>query len=139
MHDLAEDAPTVGPAERLHLSVEMALDLILCGMLMAGLPFLAHQLQPDLPHPILIIGLVGGGLCVLWGVLGRRGMRCRRVAITTLATVAGVFLWQAIQSWSAAATGQSKPRMVAMLMALMVVFCAALVANLAGEARRPQP
>ena len=66
-------------------------------------------------------------------------MRCRRGAMVTLAAVAGVFLWQAVQSWEASAAGESKIRMLAMLMALLVVFCVGMVANLAREGKGVHP
>jgi hypothetical protein len=50
-----------------------------------------------------------------------------------------VFLWQAVQSWGASAAGESKIRMLAMLMALLVVFCVGMVANLAREGKGVRP
>ena len=120
------------------MSLEVAFDLVLCGVLLAGLSFLARHLQPDLPRATLFAGLVGGGLCVLWGVMGRRGTRCRGAAMVTLAAVACVFVRQAVQSWEASAAVESKGRMVAALMMLLVVFCVGMLANLAQEGKGPQ-
>ena len=139
MRGLVAKAPAARPAERVRLSLEMAVDLVLCGALLAGLSLLAQHLQPDLQRATLITGLAGGGLCVLWGVLGRRGTRCRAVAMVTLAAVLCVFVRQAVQSWEASAAGESKARMVTALMTVLVVFCVGMVANLAREGKVAHP
>lgn len=126
-------------AERLRMSLEVALDLALCGVLLAGLPFLARYLQPDLRRGTLLIGCVGGGLCVLWGILGRRGVRCRWGALVTLAAVACVFVRQAVHSWTASAAVGSKGRMVAAMMMLLAVFCVGMLANLVQEEKGRPP
>ena len=64
-------------AEQAPLNLDMALELVLCGVLLAGLSLLAQHLHPELSRPTLFSGLGGGGLCVLWGVLARRTTRYR--------------------------------------------------------------
>lgn len=134
-------APAASPspaqsAERVRLSMEVALDLVLCGAFLAGLCGLAQHLQPDFQCATLVTGLVGGGLCVLWGVLGRRGTYCRGGAMATLAAVACVLVRQAVHSWAAAAAGEPKGRLVAALMMVLVAFCVGMLANVAQERRR---
>jgi hypothetical protein len=46
---------------------------------------------------------------------------------------------QAVQSWGASGEGESKGRMVAALMTVLVVFCVGMLANLARERRGPKP
>jgi hypothetical protein len=125
-------------AQRARMSAEVALDLVLCGVLLAGLSLLAEYLQPSLQRATLVTGLVGGALCVMWGVLGRRGTRCRTTAMGTLVVVACVFVHQAVQSWEAAAAIGSKGRMVAALMVVLAGFCVGMLANLARDAKGPQ-
>ena len=137
--DPAASVPPARSAERVRLSPEMAVDLVLCGALLAGLSLLAQHLQPDLQRATLITGLAGGGLCVLWGVLGRRGMHCRAGAMGMLAVVACVFARQAVLSWEAAASIGSKGRMVAALAMVLAVFCVGTLANLARGSKGPQP
>lgn len=121
------------------MSVEVAFDLVLCGALLGGLGFLAQHLQPDFQRATLFTGLAGGGLCVLWGVLGRRGTRCRGAAMVTLAAVACVLVRQAVRSWEASAAVESKGRMVAALMVVLVGFCVHMLASLVQERHGPQP
>jgi peptidoglycan/LPS O-acetylase OafA/YrhL len=121
------------------MSMEVAFDLVLCGALLVGSSFLAQRLQPDLQRVTLFTGLAGGGLCVLWGVLGRRGTRCHGCAMVTLAAAACVCVRQAVQSWNASPAIESKGRIVAALMMVLVVFCVGMLANLAQEGKGPQP
>ena len=131
--------PPAPPTERARLSLELVIDLVLCGVLLAGLSLLAQHLQPDFPRVSLLTGLVGGGLCVLWGVLGGRTARVRVGAMVTLAAVACVLVRQAVQSWEVSTRGTSNGRMVAALMTVLVVFSVGMLTNLAREGKGPQP
>ncbi len=126
-------APAARPAGSEPLSLEAAYDLVVCGLLLAGLTFLAQRLQPNLLRWTLPAGLVGGGLCVVWGVLGRRGVRCHGGALVTLVAVACLLVGQAIQSWDASAGAEPKGRMVAALMAVLVLCCAGMLGILVWE------
>lgn len=137
--DPAAGAPPARAAERVRMSLEVALDLVVCGLLLAGLSFVARHLQPDLPRLTFFTGVAGGGLCVLWGILRRCGTPCRVGAMITLAAVACVLACQAVQSWEASAEGESKGRIVTALMTVLVVFCVGMLANLVREGKGPQP
>lgn len=133
------DALSTPGAEQAPVSLELAVDLALCGGLMAGLSLLAQHLQPDFQPVTLFTGLVGGGLCVLWGVLGRRRGQCRGGAKVTLVVVACVFAFQAWQSWAASTEGESKPRIVMLMMTVLIMFCAGTLSNLSREGKRIEP
>lgn len=117
----------------------MVIDLVLCGVSLAGLSLLAQHLQPNFPRVTLLTGLVGGGLCILWGVLGGRTARVRAGAMATLAAVACVLVRQAVQSWAASTEDASNGRMVAVLMTVLVAFSVGMLTNLAREGKGPQP
>lgn len=131
--------PSAPSAERAHLSLALVIDLVLCGVSLAGLSLLAQHLQPTLPRVTLLTGLVGGGLCILWGVLGGRTARVRAGAMATLAAVACVLTRQAVQSWAASTEDASNGRMVAVLMTVLVAFSVGMLTNLAREGKDPQP
>lgn len=131
--------PSARAKERVPLSKEVALDLVLCGMLLAGLSFLAQYLQPNLQRVTWYTGLAGGGLCVLSGVLGRRGKRCRGGAMVTLVVVGGVFVWQAVQSWRTSVGDESRGRTIAALMAVLVVFSVGMLATLVRDGKQAPP
>ena len=117
----------------------LVMDLALCGALTAGLTLLAKHFQPDLPHLTLFTGLVGGALCVLWAVLGRRAMRCRLSSMVALTAMACVFVRQAVQSWGIAFEGESHGRIVAALMTVLVVFCVGMWIKLAHAGKGTHP
>jgi hypothetical protein len=105
------------------MSFILAFDLVLCGVLLAGISLLAQHLEPDLPRRTFLTGLAGGGFCVFWGALGRRTTRCRAGAMVTLVLVAYVFACQAVQSWGISFEGESRGRLAAALMTVLVVIC----------------
>lgn len=121
---------TARPPERMGLSLELVVDLALCGLFLLAFSLVAQHLQPDFPRVTLVVGLVGGGLCVVWSLLAARRRRCRVGAMVTLAVVACVLVVQAVQSWKTGGEGASKGRIVALLMTVLVVFCAGTVWNL---------
>ena len=138
---IRERAGAASPARReecVRMRLDVALDLMVCGGLLAGMSFLGQHLQADFRRSTLFAGLVGGGLCVLWGILGRRGTRCRWSAMGTLAAVACVFVSQVAKSWETSASVDPMGRAVGTLMMLAVAFCLGLVAILAWESRNPK-
>jgi hypothetical protein len=72
---------------RVRMSLTVAMDLVVCGVLLAGLSTVARYLDPDLARLTFFTGVVGGALCVLWAILGRRGTRCGWGAMGTLVAV----------------------------------------------------
>jgi hypothetical protein len=134
-------APSGPPARfpgRAGMSLEVAVDLLACGGLLAGLCLLARCLEPGFPGVTLFAGLVGGALSVLWGVLGWRTGCCRMGAIVTLAVEGGVLAAQAVKSWGPSVEDASNGRMVSSLMAVLVVCCASMLVNLIrNKAGRP--
>lgn len=114
---------------------EVTLDLALCGVLIAGLPLLAQHLLASLAPRTVALGMVGGGLCIVWSVLGARGSRFRGGAMMTLAAVACGFIVQAVESWWAAGALGAMGRAPAVLMAVLSVFCIGTLANVAAKAK----
>ena len=137
--DPAADTAPAQATELVHMSPVVVIDLVVCGLLIAGLNLVAQHLQPDLPRLTFFTGLVGGVLCVLWAVLGRRTTFCRLGSMVTLVPVACVFVIQAVQSWAAPVDNGSPGRKVALLMTLQVVFCVGMLVNLAQERKGSHP
>jgi hypothetical protein len=134
--EAAASAPPARPAEPVRLSWEVALDLAVCGGLLAGLSALAQHLQPQFDRTTLFTGSVGGGLCVVWSILGRWGRPFRVGAMVTLAVVGCMFARQTVNSWAAAAADESEGRKVMALMAVVVAFCVGMLANLVRERKK---
>lgn len=129
--DAVTELPLVRKAARGSLGLDLTIDLVLCGVFLACLSSLALFAQPALTRLTFITGLVSGGLCVLWGVLGWRGVPSRLGAIATLMAAVCVFARQIFHSLSSAVRGESKDRMAIAMMTVLIVLCTGVLAKLA--------
>jgi len=77
----------------------IGLQLVGYSLLLAGLSYLTHHLAPALARPTLITGLVGGALCLVWGLLAVLGKRGKAFSLLTLIPVCYILLGQAIMTW----------------------------------------
>jgi len=106
-------------------------ELIVYGILLAGLAYLAHHLAPTIARPTLITGLVGGALCLVWGILAVRGNRHKAWAILTLVPISYVLLSQAVLTWGGRIGGVSPNRLAPVLMFVMLVFSVGMLLKIA--------
>jgi hypothetical protein len=74
--------------------------LVVYSLLVAGLSYLVYHLAPGVTRPTLITGLVGGGLCLIWGVRALAGGGGKALPLLTLIPVAFTLLTQTGTSWS---------------------------------------
>jgi hypothetical protein len=114
----------------LRLSLELALDMVVCGIALAGSCLVARHLEPDLPRLPLLAGVAGGILCILWGVAGRLGYPHRLGAIVTLALAGCVLGYQVVRAWPLASEGNTTGRMAAVLLVAPIAFCVGMLINL---------
>jgi len=77
----------------------MASIVMAYGLLLAAIGFVIQQINPALTKVTLIAGLVGGGLSVLWGIVGLTGHKRRSWAVLTLIGIAFVLLSQVVNTW----------------------------------------
>lgn len=73
--------------------------LIVYSLLLAGLSYFTHQQAPALARPTLITGLVGGGLCLAWGLRAVAGRRDKALSLLTLIPISYVMLSQTVITW----------------------------------------
>jgi hypothetical protein len=73
--------------------------LVVYSLLLTGLSYLVHHLAPALTRPTLIAGLVGGALCLVWGLRALAGSRGKALPILTLIPVSFVMLSQTVITW----------------------------------------
>lgn len=71
--------------------------LLTYGLVLAGLSYLTHRLTPA--PQMLVAGLLGGLLCVVWGMRAIQGESGKAWAILTLIAVNFVALSQTITGW----------------------------------------
>lgn len=74
--------------------------LVVYSLLLAGLSYFVHHLAPALARTTLIVGLVGGALCLVWGLRAVAGSRGKALPILTLIPVNFVLLSQTIITWA---------------------------------------
>lgn len=84
--------------------------------------------NPESAKTALISGGTFGGLSLLWGVLGARGVLWSLpAAIVTTVLLAAVFLWRASMSWLAVLDGQPEKLFAAVLITAMLAASALLL------------
>ena len=79
--------------------------LVVYSLLLAGLSYLVYHLAPGGTQPTLIAGLVGGALCLVWGVRALAGSGGKALPLLTLIPVSFTLLPQTFMSWSAGSGG----------------------------------
>jgi hypothetical protein len=77
----------------------LGLQLVVYGLLLAGLSYLVHHLAPPLARPTLIAGLAGGVLCLVWGGRAVLGSTGKALPILTLIPIGFVMLSQTVGTW----------------------------------------
>ena len=105
----------------------VGIQLLICGLVLAGLSYLTHHLAPTLAQPTLIAGLAGGALCLIWGVRVVMGNRGKALPILTLAALSYVLLTQMIMVWTGGSSEVPGRRPAAAVITVMFVLCMALL------------
>lgn len=114
------------------MNTDLDLDLVIYGLLLAGLGVLAQRLAPEFGTATLVIGLAGGVLIGLFGVLGLRRLRTpRRRAgpVAMLSVVSIALMVQAIRAWLAVRAGVEAVKPVAVILTVLLVFGIGLLFN----------
>jgi hypothetical protein len=104
----------------------LGLQLVIYSLLLAGLSYLAHHLVPVLTGATLFVGLVGGGLCLGWGVRAMLGEHGKAPTVLTLVPINFVMFAQAILALGGGSRELAPDRTVAavtiLLLALSIVM-----------------
>ncbi len=109
----------------------LGLQLIIYGLLLAGVSYLVYHMTPGAARTTLIAGLAGGALSLIWGVLAVRGSRRKAFALLTLAAISYVLLSQAVLAWGGGKEGASPGRLASALMIVMLVFSMGMLLKIA--------
>ena len=109
------------------MNSNLGLELIVYGVLTAILSVILQSMVSNLAQVILIAGLAGGALCVIWGLRAVTGRRGRVWAILTLAILAFIFLSQSVIAWMGHSEAQSIPLLAKILLTLMLVVSVGLL------------
>lgn len=82
------------------MNKNLGVELVIYSVLLAGLSCLVRYLSPAIAMPVLIAGIIGGALCLVWGLRAVRGNRSKVLPILTLVPINFVMLSQAILGWA---------------------------------------
>ncbi len=86
------------------MNKSVGIQLVIYGLLLAGLSYLAYYLAPSLTKPVLIAGIIGGALSLVWGARAVAGSGGKALPTLTLVAVCFVLLPQTFTTW----TGEDK-------------------------------
>jgi hypothetical protein len=109
----------------------LGLQLIAYSLLLAGLSCFAHHLAPGLDGVSFFAGLVGGGLCLVWGVGAVLGMQGKAPPILTLVPINVVMFVQTILPLGGGSQKVAPDRTVAAVTALLLVLSAVMLVRIA--------
>jgi hypothetical protein len=105
--------------------------LVVYGLLLAGLSYLVHHLAPASARPTLITGLAGGALCLVWGVRAIGGSRGKALPLLTLVAVNFVVLSQTVMRWGGGSQEVTGHRTAVALIALLLALSVGMLFRIA--------
>jgi hypothetical protein len=105
--------------------------LVVYSLLLAGLSYFVHHLAPGVARPTLITGLVGGTLCLVWGLRALAGRGGKALPILTLIPVNLALLPQTFMGWSGGSGGLEAGRTVAVVITLLLVLSLGMMLRIA--------
>jgi hypothetical protein len=119
------------------MSKKMASIIMGYGLLLAGLGLIVRSVTPETETIASVAGLIGGGLCLLCGIVAWIGHK-RRVWIgLTVIAIALLLLSQTVQAWMAS-TGESGTVVVAWLLTFMFVMTVGMLMYVFHGERPPE-
>lgn len=120
------------------MSKTMASVLIAYGIGLGFLGLVVQKAAPTLERVTLIAGLVGGGLCLVWGLAALVGLKGRAWATLSAIATAFVLLSRAIHVWSAASNDPTGSLAVRWVVTFMLVLTVGIVMYLLHGERPPE-
>lgn len=119
------------------MNFNLSLDLVVYGLVLIGLSFVAKYLEPKLAGASLVVGITGGALCSICGICGLRGFGKRFYPIGMLLLLAIFLGAQAVVAWLKKASEQSDERLAIIFIIATVLTAGQLINILKGENRNP--
>ncbi len=104
------------------MSKKMAGIIMAYGVVLAGLGFGIQSVAPELAKTPFLTGLIGGGLCVLWGFMALSGHQRRAGLLLTLAPIALLILSPTLRAWMNSSGTIAGPLVLTLMLLLTVVM-----------------
>ena len=127
------------------MNKKLGIQLMVYGVLLAGLAYLVHHLAPTIARPTLITGVAGGALCVVWGIRSILGHGSKAMSMLTIAPVSYVLISQAVMNWGGGTEGVPGRRMAGLVIVLLGVSSIGMLMRIAyagttfdGQPTNPQ-
>ncbi|MBI2927499.1 MAG: hypothetical protein HYY24_17525 [Verrucomicrobia bacterium] len=96
--------------------------LMLYGLIVMIVGMLAHRLDPELAKTLPWFSGPCGALCILWGVLGSRGLRAGRVGfVLTTIPLMYLLIVEMVLGWSAVLEKKTEKIIVPTLVTLLLL------------------
>ncbi len=107
--------------------------LLLVGysLLLSSLSCYAFHIAPEGARPMLVAGVVGGALCLVWGGRALAGGGGKTLPLLTLIPVTYILLPQTFAGWSKASEGTQGGVMVAILITLLLSLSLGMAVRIA--------
>jgi len=113
------------------MNKSIGIQLILYSLLLAGLSYLVYHLSPTLAQPTLIAGVVGGTLCLVWGVRAAGGSKGKALPILTLIPVSFVMLSQTVIVWTGGSEVVTGRRAAAVVITVLLALSLGMLMRIA--------
>ncbi len=113
------------------MNKSIGFQLIVYSLLLAGLSYLVHHLAPDLAQTTLVTGLVGGALCLVWGVRAAAGSESKALPILTLIPVSFVMLSQTVIVWTGGSEVVTGRRSAAVVLTVLLALSVGMLMRVA--------
>lgn len=118
------------------MSGDASFDLALIGLMLVGSVFPSRYLHTDIHWGWPLLSIVGGAMCILFAIPERRRSTGANLgARTTLAVAAGACVCQTLLYWAPAGGGQTRDPRLAVMTAVLAVFCLGTFHKLAREGK----
>lgn len=109
----------------------LGVQLVIYSLLLASLSYVAHRLAPGSAETTLATALIGGVLCLFWGVWAICGGRRKIWSILTLIPVAFLLLAQTVIGWSGGTTTVPRHEGVAAITTVLFLLSLAMLIRIA--------
>ena len=113
------------------MNKNLGFELIVYSLLLAGLSFFAHYLSPTIARLVLITGLVGGALCLVWGLRAVQGKRGKALPVLTLTPISFVMLSQTVLAWGGGTQEAPGRLTAAAVITLLLAFSLGMLMRIA--------